>query len=96
MNVAEGRSGRSVKKNAIEGVADAAAHGGQPLTLGLATNGGLHDRGDGTASRTGTAVKVSPVVPPIRKPDVGKLPVVPIGPSDQLLLPVPKPPLIPR
>jgi hypothetical protein len=26
----------------------------------------------------------------------GKLPVVPMTPSDQLLLPVPKPPLIPR
>ena len=64
MNIAERGAGSAVEEDAVEGIADTAAHSGQPLALRLATNGRRYDRRDGSAIRTGVAMKICPIAMP--------------------------------
>ena len=70
LNIAESGAGSAVEEDAVEGIADPAADRGEPLALRLARNGRRYDCGDGSASRTGIAMKVGPVAVALDAEDV--------------------------
>jgi len=70
LNIAESSASSAVEEDAVEGIADAAAHGGEPLALGLATNGRRHDRRDGSAGRAGIAPQIGPIAVALDAEDI--------------------------